>query len=55
MIFYLILESAPGVQFLQGNHQLVNVIITAHAFIMIFFIILRVFVYGYGNYILQNH
>ena len=30
--------SAPGVQVLQGDHQLFNVIITAHAFIMIFFI-----------------
>lgn len=26
--------SSPGVQFLQGDHQLFNVIITAHAFIM---------------------
>src|SRR3954465_11742988 len=26
--------SAPGVQFLQGDHQLFNVIISAHAFIM---------------------
>ena len=33
--------AAPGVQFLQGDHQLFNVIITAHAFIMIFF-------YGYA-------
>ena len=31
--------SAPGVQFLQGDHQLFNVIITAHAFIMIFFMV----------------
>jgi len=33
--------SSPGVQFLQGDHQLFNVIISAHAFIMIFF-------YGYA-------
>jgi hypothetical protein len=26
--------AAPGVQFLQGDHQLFNVIITAHAIIM---------------------
>ena len=26
--------AAPGVQVLQGDHQLFNVIITAHAFIM---------------------
>jgi heme/copper-type cytochrome/quinol oxidase subunit 1 len=31
--------SSPGVQFLQGEHQLFNVIITAHAFIMIFFMV----------------
>jgi len=31
--------AAPGVQFLQGDHQLFNVIITAHAFIMIFFMV----------------
>ena len=31
--------SAPGVQVLQGDHQLFNVIITAHAFVMIFFMV----------------
>jgi hypothetical protein len=31
--------SSPGVQYLQGDHQLFNVIITAHAFIMIFFMV----------------
>jgi len=31
--------AAPGVQVLQGDHQLFNVIITAHAFIMIFFMV----------------
>ena len=31
--------AAPGVQILQGDHQLFNVLITAHAFIMIFFMV----------------
>ena len=33
--------AAPGVQILQGDHQLFNVIITAHAFIMIFFMVIN--------------
>jgi hypothetical protein len=31
--------AAPGIQLLQGDHQLFNVVITAHAFIMIFFMV----------------
>ena len=31
--------TAPGVQYLNGDHQLYNVIITAHAFVMIFFMV----------------
>ncbi len=31
--------SAPGVQFLQGDHQLFNVIITSHALLMLFFMV----------------
>lgn len=41
--------AAPGVQYLQGDHQLFNVIITAHAFVMIFFMVMPAMVGGFGN------
>lgn len=44
--------SAPGVQFLHGDHQLFNVIVTAHAFLMIFFMVMPALIGGYGNYFL---
>jgi hypothetical protein len=44
--------SAPGVQILQGDHQLFNVIITAHAFVMIFFMVMPALVGGFGNFFL---
>lgn len=47
--------SAPGVQFLNGDHQLFNVIISAHAFIMIFFMVMPGLVGGFGNYFLPIH
>jgi len=43
--------SAPGVQYLNGDHQLFNVIITAHAFVMIFFMVMPATVGGFGNYL----
>ena len=43
--------SAPGVQFLRGDHQTFNVIISAHAFIMIFFMVMPGLVGGFGNYL----
>lgn len=43
--------SAPGVQFLAGDHQLFNVIISAHALIMIFFMVMPGLVGGFGDLI----
>jgi cytochrome c oxidase subunit 1 len=41
--------SSPFNQFLNGNHQLYNVLVTAHAFIMIFFMVMPTMVGGFGN------
>lgn len=43
--------AAPGVQVLQGDHQLFNVIISSHALIMIFFMVMPGLVGGFGNYL----
>lgn len=37
--------AGPGIQYLQGDHQLYNVIITAHAFVMIFFLVKKILKY----------
>jgi cytochrome c oxidase subunit 1 len=41
--------AGPGVQVLQGDHQLYNVIVTAHAFIMIFFLVMPATIGGFGK------
>jgi cytochrome c oxidase subunit 1 len=41
--------SAPGSQFLAGDHQLYNVVVTSHGIIMIYFMIVPAMA-GFGNY-----
>ena len=41
--------SAPGSQFLAGDHQLYNVVVTSHGIIMIYFMIVPA-MSGFGNY-----
>ena len=46
--------AAPGVQVLQGDHQLFNVIITAHAFIMIFFMVESIDLFNIKKFLNYN-
>lgn len=41
--------SAPGSQFLAGDHQLYNVIATSHGIMMIYFMVVPAMA-GFGNY-----
>ena len=41
--------SAPGTQFLAGDHQLFNVIVTAHGIIMLLFVVVPA-IAGFANY-----
>lgn len=43
--------SQPGINILEGNHQLYNVIVTAHAIIMIFFMVMPAMIGDLGMFL----
>src|SRR6266446_5911984 len=47
--------SSPGIQFLQGDHQLFNVIITAHGLLMLFFMVMPALIGGFGKINTKNY
>ncbi|MBI5165093.1 MAG: cbb3-type cytochrome c oxidase subunit I, partial [Magnetospirillum sp.] len=51
MSVYLRMElQDPGIQYLDGDFQLYNVILTAHGVTMVFFVVMPALIGGFGNW-----